>query len=290
MPISIQKYIIPGSSFDYEPGRSGSFDQKFLVGGMDPTLQDDLARACFATDAATGFYIPLYQTPHPTVPGFYASRYHSEPFAENSRTQVMVTVTYRPPEMLPGGATLIEIIGNGGKQTLSRWPSGNQQGQAIIVGYSPNGASFQTPLAAPGSQSTPGYFYSFATVEVPSPNTILRFTRRENGSPLSKSKTYRRTINKSGWQGGGKGTWLCIGIDGRNIAQGGTLVAPNLYEVVYTFEYQPQGWTEYAVYKDALTGSVPQNINLLDGSNNGYQPINALGYSEFNSLGLLSAL
>ena len=39
------------------------------MSGLDPTVPENCALACYATDATTGFYIPIYGTQHPRVPG-----------------------------------------------------------------------------------------------------------------------------------------------------------------------------------------------------------------------------
>ena len=289
MPITIQKYLLEQTEFNYEPGRSGGFKQLFLVQGMDPTQNDNPARACYATDSSTGFFIPRYPTEHPTCRGFFVGRFRGFPFPKDSRTSAMVEITYLPSELMTGTGTTIEVIGSNGRKIIARWPGGTQKGQPIIVGYSRDGATFQNPLASPPDPPNPGYFYSLSTLDILSPNTVLRFSRREVGSPLNKSKQYRRTINKSPWQGGAAKTWLCTQLDGPNFAQGNTLVSPGLWNVTYSFEYDPDGWTQYPTYRDALTGTTPQNIKY-DGNFNGYQLADPYALADFNQLGLPSAL
>jgi hypothetical protein len=287
--ISITPYPVRGSKFTYSPGQGGGFTQKFHVQGLDPTKGANPALAAFATDASTGVFIPIYATPHPDVPNFFVAMVESEAFPEDSRTACMVTVTYRPPEYIPA-ATLIEIVGSNGNRLYSRWTYGPQKGQPMIVGYSPNPTSFPSPIdPASISLNHPPPFYDIHSISILDPGTVLRYTRRENGSPLTKSLTYRRKVNSQPFQGQAKGLWLCRHLGGRNIVEGGNYVAPGFYNVVYEFLYDPDGHTHVLLYKNNLDGSIPPNIKF-DGSNNGYQLCVPYPPVDFNNLNLPTAL
>jgi hypothetical protein len=262
--------------------------------GLDPTTPNSAnnALACFATDAATGVYIPRYQDQHPNVPGFFANSFSGEAFGGNARDKVLVEVDYQPPEMIPG-AILIEIISNSGRRVISRWPSGDQKGQPIFVGYAPNGYGFPaqiSPSQAAGWAKKPnGIFTDIVTADVLDPGTTLRFVRRETGSPLTKSLQYRRATNTSNWQNQPPGTWLCTKIDGRNITQGGNLVAPNLFDVTYEFVADPLDlWTQYPVYRNKNNGEIPQDIQF-DTNYNGYTKLPPYGTQDFGGLTLPNA-
>jgi hypothetical protein len=94
---------------------------------------------------------------------------------------------------------------------------GPQKGNPIIIGYAPQGGSFIYPLPPPGDNPPDGTYYNFALYEALSPNTILRITRRDAFGPMTLSRKYRRTVNSDTWLGGAPGTWLCRGIDGKNL-------------------------------------------------------------------------
>lgn len=295
MGISIQPYILEGTRFSYEPGSSGSFPIMYLVSGLDPTNPLNPVLACRATDSTTGFQIPAYGSPVSGVANFYVGRFEAEPFPANSRTQVMVKLTALPPELMPG-AVKIDILSASGQATIkSRWAFGPQEGQPILVGYSADkSVSFPAQIdpsdAADWSEDpSSGKYASLAEMRVLNPNTVLRFSWRQSGSPLKSSRLYRRMLNKATWQGDPPGTWLCTSFDGENIVQG-DFVAPNLYNVTATFECDESGdgWAQYPVFH-TLTGGIPTDIKI-DGSYRGYTVAVPYGSIDFNQLNLPSAL
>jgi hypothetical protein len=74
------------------------------------------------------------------------------------------------------------------------------------------------------------------------PQTSLVLTKRQSSSPLSDSQAYVGKVNSGTWQGGAAGTWLCTGINGRSSDNG------DHYDVVYSFQYAPEGWNPYYTY------------------------------------------
>lgn len=91
--------------------------------------------------------------------------------------------------------------------------------------------------------------------ELISPQTILRVSRVESGSPDIKSRKFVGTVNsrslglkKSGRGNDGPRTWLCTRIDGTSNDGGET------YNVTYEFQYNPFEWGFSAEWIDPKTG------------------------------------
>jgi hypothetical protein len=285
MPISIAKVAYPTRLRFGSDG--GTFDVLYTVQGLDPTRDDNVAIALTVADASTGKTIPPYSQPHLTIPGYWVVNLEAYPMGDEQSPNlsgVWVKVTYGTSNR-GAPAVTIRITGSNGRKTIARWPSGPQRGKAILVGYAPAGASFAAQLS-PKKTAPDGYYYSLVGAEVLSPNTILEFDRRETRSPLLKSQQFRRRTNSSAWQGGAPGTWLCRKLDG--IATTLTGFQAGFYDCSYAFEWDPEGWTEYGLFVDQNTGQHPQDIDITDGSYNGYTKID-YPTADFGQLGLPSA-
>lgn len=80
------------------------------------------------------------------------------------------------------------------------------------------------------------------TISVFKPQTVREYSRRQNYSPEYDAMDYVGKINSGTWKGGASGTWLCTSITGRSNDNGDT------YDVVYSFQYQAEGWNPYYVF------------------------------------------
>jgi hypothetical protein len=293
MAISIG-IVASGSGLDFGTN-GGTYILLYQVQGLDPTREDNEAIALTAVDASTGKRIPPYSQPHPTVAGYWVTGLRAYPMGTPESPNLSgkyVQVTYGTSNR-GAPAVTIRITGSNGKKLIARWPDGPQKGKGIFVGYNPKGEKFpdQIPpadpkLAAQAAAAVVQQFYSHVGAEVLSPNTILEFGRRETKSPLLKSQQFRRRTNSTPWQGGTPGTWLCRKLDG--IATTLTGFQPGFYDCAYAFEWDPMGWAEYGLFKNLDTGATPQDVDITDGTNNGYTKIE-YPRADFNLLGLPSA-
>jgi len=235
----------------------------FDVGGLTPG-RDTLASAASAVDPASNVRIPRYGEPHPSEPNLYAVDIAAAP-VNGSRTAARVTVQYATSAVAAvPGAVRIRIGGASGHKMIARLPDGTL---ASVKYTDPSGNVLQEYLQVP----------------ILTPNTLLEITRQESASPLSLSTAFRRTVNASPWQGGDAQTWLCRGIDG---ASQGSL---SIYEVRYTFEYDPDGWTRLEYFVDRYTGKVPDDVAVSSDNSQGIATILPYATKDFSQLRLPNA-
>jgi hypothetical protein len=230
----------------------------FDVGGLTPG-KDTLAQAAAAFDPASNVRIPRYGQAHPAVPGLFAIEILAEPI-DGSRTAARVKVKYAAPSQSPiPGSAMIRIGGSSGHKLMTQLPDGS----LIVTKYTdPAGNALQDHVQIP----------------ILCANTVLEITRQESVSPLKASENFRRTVNASPWQGGEAKTWLCRGIDG--ISQGA------MYEVRYTFEYDPDGWERLEYFVDRYTGKVPDDVKLTSSGTAGVVKVLPYATRDFSGLGL----
>ena len=262
MAIHITEDLVLGAS--YKLDKSGmTLVRIFDVGGLIPR-QDTLAQAAAANDVVSNVRIPRYGDPHPMVPNLYAIEIQATPI-NGSPTAARVTLSYgTPAQASVQGAVSIKVSGSGGHKTVTQTPDG----ELISVQYTdPNGNVLENHLEIP----------------ILAVNTVLEVTRMETRSPLSASMQFRRTVNSSPWQGGDAKTWLCRGIDG---ASQGSL---SRFEVRYTFEYDPDGWSRYEYFVDRYTGKIPDDVQVSSGNDQGVAEILPYASVDFSQLGLPNA-
>jgi hypothetical protein len=90
------------------------------------------------------------------------------------------------------------------------------------------------------------------------PELILTIKKIEYSNPSAVAREYIGTVNLAGWAGDWTATartWLCTGIDWISHNQGIS------YEVVYTFQYRPDGWDSTLNFIDPHTNEVPPDID-----------------------------
>lgn len=98
----------------------------------------------------------------------------------------------------------------------------------------------------------------FTTAEVQVQNVLFQLSRREQGSPGDKARTYVGTVNALPVFGDPARQWLCTAIEGTS-ADGGIT-----YDVTYEFERSPylEGWDFVAVFTDRDTGEISSRSRL----------------------------
>jgi hypothetical protein len=294
MAVTVTEDLVASSNFSVN--RNGTRCVRvFLVEGLAGTRSSSYL-ACSASG------VPRFGQAHPDIPKLYVSAVNAQPLGKDFKTTQRVTVEYATPELgalnLNGAATTIEISGSNGQRVINRWPDGALEGQPILIDYSPNpGSNLVTidprELTAAGADPAQngGHYYDYAAVPCLSPNTVVSFTRRESNSPLAQSLKYRGRLNKSKWQGGDPGTWLCRGVDGNAISGTGD-ASVRTWEVTYEFEHCPieGGWTQVCYFRDARTGTIPPGIHVdpRPGNvrGNGYTKVRPYAMVEFNNLRL----
>jgi hypothetical protein len=258
----ITEDLVLGAKYQYGAA-GGMLLRIFDVSGLVPGV-DTLAQAATATDSTTGRGIPHYGDPHPAVPGLYVSAIEADPI-EQSRSAARVQVKYGSPELGSApNAVKISIRGSNGTKIVSLLPDGTP----MIVKYTdPSGNALQDRLQ----------------LSVLSPNTLLEFTRQESASPLSRSLSFRRTVNSSPWQGGAANTWLCRDVDAASLA------GLARYEVKYVFEYDPDGWARTEYYVDRYTGTIPDDAQPSSNNDKGIAKLLPYAAKDFSQLGLPNA-
>lgn len=272
-----------------------TFTRIFHVTGLDPTDPFNTAAAILLPD------IPKYSDPPPSssLAGLFVIDVYAEPLGQHFRGDAKVTVTYGNPERVGGilGVVYAEITGSNSLKTIHRWPigstpGGSLDGQLILIGYESNGASFNpfiNPADVTIEKISDGNGYEVASVPILSPNTCIRFTRNvlvsqtPGNGPLALSQKNRARTNASTWQSGDAGTWMCRTFDSKSL--GSVLGQQQIYEQTIEFEWQPEGWDEYALFINGNDGKSPAGINIKDGTNNGYTKVQ-MPRAEFSTLGL----
>ncbi len=123
-------------------------------------------------------------------------------------------------------------------------------------------------------------------LDVQRPSLVIRYKRKEAGSPIALARTYVGTVNASAIWGFGPRDLLCSGIDGNSTDRGAT------YTVTYEFTVAPSGvltaqpgvgtiaalgsfqlsgggsgggWDGQAVYLDKETNKPPPDIKADEG-------------------------
>ena len=261
--IQITEDLVLGARFILDKA-GGTLIRLFDITGLAPGI-DTLAQAALAQDGTTGFRMPAYGSPHPTVKGLYVIQIEAEPIS-NSRTSARVTVRYSTPEEASVlNVVRIAITGSSRAKLISTNPT---DGTPLMMKYTdPTGAVLQ----------------QFLQVPTLSPNTILEFTRQEVLSPLKLSLQFRRTVNSSPWQTGDAKTWLCRAVNATSL--------DNLarYEVKYIFEYDPDGWQRTEYFHDPYTGKIPDDVVVSQNNDQGVAKVLPYGTMDFTQLGLPNA-
>lgn len=240
MPITIEEDLVLGAQYT-EDKNGPQLTRIFAVNGLTPGKHTLYIPGL----SAGGVRIPIYTEAHPTVGGITVSHISAVPLMKDSRTGAKVTVLYRDPEitgMSEQGS--VRIYDGNSQKTLQVDP---KTGKPLRVGYDPEGAG--------GA----GFFAEFDQINLPSEGetTILEYARIETGrkalDAMLNAFKYRRKLNSAIFLGADPYTVKCRGIGFDPIGQ-------KRYHVRYQFEHNPDGWLYAAVFKDALTGKIPDAI------------------------------
>lgn len=225
-------------------------------------LTGDARGQQYAAEHTAG--VPQEGDAHSHVPNIYASNIAAEHITQ---TAVQLTITFQPR------------TGSSGSAPSEADPGILEVGTALV--------QTTTELDNEGNQITLSHTYTTGekagttdpqggSVEVQVPQGIVRITRREPTSPLTKSLQFTGTVNKFAWNGYPARTWLCLPIVGRT-GDGG-----ESYEVTYEFTYRSITWDSRPVYIDPDTGRRPPD--LVEGE--GLKTVPVYPESDFGPLGI----
>lgn len=234
MAISIVEDQTVGAKF-HDEFNGSTLQRVFTVSGL-PSNLSALFVARFATDAVTGFHIPLYGEAHPTINGLYVVYVDAVPFGGNSRTSAAVTVTYSwwafgtPSNQARVRTSVIQVEAN------------HYGNNFFVIPY-----TYTDALAA-------HIIYQEAIFKLWIPHTVIEFTRIDSTSPLAKNATNKAFINSDAFQGFPPYSVMCRGIDG-------PALSTNRWQNTYEFEYAPEGWAQLSLYRDPNSGLIPQDVN-----------------------------
>lgn len=179
--------------------------------------------------AITASGMPALRQAHPSIGGIFVTGLDATPAGPAA---AVVRITYGPPNssQLPemGQPPQIDVGATLSQVQTSRDASGSP----LIVALG----------SGPEAQSQVAQVSRFV------PQTTVRYSRLETGSPGDKARNYVGKVNATTFFASDPGTWMCTGITGRS-HDGGTT-----YEVTYDFQYNPDGWQPVIQYIDPLTG------------------------------------
>lgn len=108
------------------------------------------------------------------------------------------------------------------------------------------------------------------------PEVTITYSSDYSVCPMVIIATYAGTTNKTTWNGGAPGTWLCTGGTGRTCNLG------IRYVTSLSFQYREQGWTQKGMWLDPDTQLLPDDAS----EGNGYKTFTVQGEAEFHTLGL----
>jgi len=230
------------------------------------------------------------QQQHPTAANYFVDGYEVGPCGDQkspSQTSVWVTVFY-VTSTATGNFVLVEIMGSHGQEDANRWTHGDQKGEPVLIGWNNDRTKSFADQIDPfiAIFKTGGDQFDTVCVPVASHNTIIRFTRREVGSPLANVEQFRQSINSTPWYGYAPGMVLCRDISAHNLIAG-SIIAPTMYEVVYEMEIAAYswGWQRVEFFKDEHTGK-PLPCKIANGNNNGYTKLVPYPSQDFTTLKL----
>jgi len=196
------------------------FDRVALVEGIYGNAYDRLINAAEHTD------MPEIGDEHPGYPKALLKEMHPEPITSS---QMKVTLVYRTPK---------------NQITQLSWGSVLQD-ETVSVDVDDNPMTVEDPKGKDiGVQATVGRI-----------RENMVFTRTETKAPGARLRPYSGKVNKLGWKPwptDAARTWK-LSITASTADNGLT------YEVVYTFEYNPDTWDTKHVYLNEK-GKIPKDI------------------------------
>ena len=237
---TVQWDIIDGTLTDSAEGLR--LTRRAKVSGVTGDADQRLLNARLALAVNTG-------TPHPSIAGLYVIDMQVNPI----------------------GAGIFDATVNYGPSITSLIPDENQPPQ-ISVGSSVQ--SQETNLDINGDVMRLDFTINdvdadgnpvkrkeefTGTVSIQVPQTVMRFTRRENLAPYVKSLTFTGKVNSNTFLGMPPITWLCTRIEGDSGDGGQT------YTVNYEFQHNPATWDATIVAKDPSTAAPPRAEDVIAG-------------------------
>ncbi len=98
---------------------------------------------------------------------------------------------------------------------------------------------------------------------------------KHTSTPWLLERTIKNTTNRSAWQGGEPGTWMCTSIE-RKLAD----VSGPRFFMTFVFQYNPDGWDPQIRFVDSVTGKPP--TGLVDGV--GYKTVRKYQQVDFEAI------
>lgn len=229
-----------------------------------------------------------YTSPHPSIAGLYAASFDAWLTVQKkesvSKASVTFEIGFKTPTFIPFGGVRVELSGSNSQTILNRWPNGPEKGSSILVAYNPDKtvafADQISPTEWKRNASAGTLQGSLAdTVEIPieSPNAILQFSRTEFVFPKA-NYSLRKHLNSKSWLGFAPETVLFREMNAVNMVGVGTII-PDYWMCKYVFEVAPDPtyWAHIEFFRDRFTGKLLPNVDITDGTGNGYVVVNPYG-------------
>jgi len=187
--------------------------------------------------------VPVYGEAHPTVSGLVCSSVEVEAVSQ-SQARVVATYGLLSTSVVPDEKQPAQISVGSSVQSVSTNKDVN--GEVLLVEH-----IFESET---DGETSLDYQAQTGEVELQVPQTVVRFSRRENRHPLYKSIAYTNKLNANGFLGDPPGYWMCTRIEGHSDDGGLT------YQVEYEFQRNENGWKAEVVFIDPETNAPPPDV------------------------------
>ncbi len=195
--------------------------------------------------------VPRPGEPHPDLTDVSATNVSVD---FQGPTMARVTVQYaqdKAKEKAPNSDPAQVSVGATLQTTVT---TNDSEGKTVFV-------NFTRPSVPAGPGGTPAevaaveYDPQPGEVQIQVPCVVLRYTRKELGSPQKKAMEYVGTVNEFTFAGQDERKWLCTRIDGVSNDNGKS------YVVDYEFQFKENTWDVTAFYIDRATNYLPELPN-----------------------------
>lgn len=193
--------------------------------------------------------VPARNTFHPTLGGLVCYSREASPIA-GQPTQALITLMYGQvnSKQFADNTKPCEI--SVGSTIQSAETNVDVNGDNLVVTYDVKDPTTNQTVTKKQT----------GKVSIDIPQTVVRLTRREKGSPLQKSIAFVGTVNRDSFLGNAKACWLCTRIEGQTDDGGVT------YMVTYEFQLADDNWNNQTiVYIDPTTNLMPEDADFGNG-------------------------